>query len=294
MEQNTFNDASSTMEEQQNAQSVEGAKDTLDTTHAPATSDGLDTSVDGVNATNAGDVGAPNASLVGKKTSEAVATTEDAESAPNLWQELKKAKGLKGKVNRFFDLLERYPTIREMVMFLLFSVLVAVCQIASQALINYTFVYIPGCGAGTGFEWFIFKAETLAEFLGFMTAAVLGKVLTYVLNRKRTFRASNNLALSITLYFIISIIIMVLQTALPGWITDACKKAFAGSHGGAYPEGFVEYLINLTGTAAGGVMALILSFITNKFIVMRNWKKKAGGDAIETDTANNNGETNAE
>ena len=46
-------------------------------------------------------------------------------------------------------------------------------------------------------------------------------------------------------------------------------------------------MITLTGTAVGGITALVTSFLGNKFIVMRDWGKKktaAANEAAASDT----------
>ena len=111
--------------------------------------------------------------------------------------------------------------------------------------------------------------------------------MTYVLNRKKTFRATNNLALSVSLYVIVAVGITLLQTLIPGWITTPCFEAFRNSHNGAEATGFVAFMITLTGTAVGGITALVTSFLGNKFIVMRDWGKKktaAASEAAASDT----------
>ncbi len=200
---------------------------------------------------------------------------------------IKEQKGLKAKVKFFFDVLEKYPDVRQMVMFTLFSMLCGLCQMGSQFLLQYTLVYIPDLGPAAGkFQWFIFTGETRAEFIGFLVGAVVGQVMTYVLNRKKTFRATNNLALSVTLYVVVAVGITILQTLIPGWVTTPCFEAFRNSHNGADATGFVAFLITLTGTAVGGITALVTSFLGNKFIVMRDWGKKKS-KALASESADN-------
>ena len=201
--------------------------------------------------------------------------TSENEKKSNPLAEIKNQKGLKAKVKFFFEVLENYPDIRQMIMFTLFSMLSGLCQMVSQFLLQYTLVYVPELGPQAGkFQWFIFTGETRAEFIGFLVGSVIGQVMTYILNRKKTFRSTNNLALSITLYVVVAVVIIILQTLIPGWVTTPCFEAFRQSHSGAEATGFVGFMITLTGTAAGGMTALVTSFLGNKFIVMRDWGKK--------------------
>ena len=209
---------------------------------------------------------------------EAVASDlSDSEKKPGPFAGMKEQKGLKAKIKFFFDVLEKYPDVRQMVMFFLFSILCGAGQLITQFLLQYTLVYVPALGPGSGFKWFVFTGETKAEFIGFMAGAVVGQTMTYILNRKKTFRSTNNLAVSVTLYIIIAVAITIFQTLIPGWVTTPCFEAYRNANAGADPNGFVSLLITLTGTFAGGMTALVLSFIGNKFVVMRDWT----GDRIK-------------
>ena len=219
---------------------------------------------------------------------ESVTENTPAEEKKHPFAGIKEQKGLKAKIKFFFDVLEKYPDVRQMIMFTLLSMLCGLCQMGSQFLLQYTLVYIPDLGPAAGkFQWFIFTGETRAEFIGFLVGAVVGQVMTYILNRKKTFRATNNLALSVSLYVIVAVGITLLQTLIPGWITTPCFEAFRNSHNGAEATGFVAFMITLAGTAVSGITALVTSFLGNKFIVMRDWGKKkttAASEAAASDT----------
>ncbi len=204
------------------------------------------------------------------------------EKKPSPFAGMKDQKGLKAKVKYFFEILEKYPEVREMVMFMLFSMLCGLGQMGSQFLLQYTLVLIPDLQPS--FQWFVFTGESIAEFIGFMVGAIVGQTLTYILNRKKTFRATNNLALSIALYVIMAVGITILQTLIPGWITKPCFASYRANFG-QEATGIIEFLITLTGTAVGGIVALITSFLGNKFVVMRDWsgkKKKAANETVAT------------
>lgn len=191
--------------------------------------------------------------------------------AENTTEQSKSKKSIKALINY----IKTHEELRQMVMFFLFSLLCA----ASQTITQFVLKYAIGAANSEPFEWFIFKYQQekgLAEFIGFVCGAVIGQVMTFILNRKKTFKATNNVVIAGIMYAIIAIGIILLQTYLGGVITDACKATAAKN--GTATDGIVGLLITITGMAAGGLSALILSFLGNKYLVMRDWGKKKNTD----------------
>lgn len=191
--------------------------------------------------------------------------------AENATEQSKSKKSIKALINY----IKTHEELRQMVMFFLFSLLCA----ASQTITQFVLKYAIGAANSEPFEWFIFKYQQekgLAEFIGFVCGAVIGQVMTFILNRKKTFKATNNVVIAGIMYAIIAIGIILLQTYLGGVITDACKATAAKN--GTATDGIVGLLITITGMAAGGLSALILSFLGNKYLVMRDWGKKKNTD----------------
>lgn len=198
----------------------------------------------------------------------------DVENPAQQSKKVAKKKSLKALVKY----IKAHEELRQMVLFLLFSFLCAAAQTVTQFVLKYAI----GAANNAQFEWFLFKypyEKGLAEFIGFICGAIIGQVMTFVLNRKKTFKATNNVIIAGIMYAIIAICIILLQTYLGGVITDACKKAAVAN--GTNTEGIVGFLITLTGMAVGGICALVLSFLGNKYLVMRNWGKKKSAQQDE-------------
>lgn len=198
----------------------------------------------------------------------------DVENPIQQSNEVAKKKSLKALV----QYIKAHEELRQMVLFLLFSFLCAAAQTVTQFVLKYAI----GAANDAQFEWFLFKypyEKGLAEFIGFICGAIIGQVMTFVLNRKKTFKATNNVIIAGIMYAIIAICIILLQTYLGGVITDACNKAAVAN--GTNTEGIVGFLITLTGMAVGGICALVLSFLGNKYLVMRNWGKKKSAQQDE-------------
>lgn len=205
--------------------------------------------------------------------------TSNNEKKPNPLAEIKNVKGLKAKVKFFFEVLENYPDIRQMVMFTLFSMLCGLGQLSTTYILKYSLETIPSLNNGFFQKGliggiYLFNFPSTAEFIGFLCGSTVGQVLTFVLNRKKTFRATNNVVISAIMYAIMAVLITLIQTLVGGWVTAACQEAYKAAHSGIAATGFVGFLITFAGLATGGILALVLSFLGNKFLVMRDWGKK--------------------
>lgn len=192
---------------------------------------------------------------------------EETTTTPEETTEAPRKKGLKGLI----EYIKAHEDLRQMVLFVLFSMCCALCQTVTQFVLKYAI----GAFNKDPFDWFIFhypQEKGLAEFIGFLAGAVVGQVMTFVLNRKKTFKATNNVVVSGIMYAIIAVGIIILQTYLGLIVSSACTNAAIKN--GTSTEGIFGLLFTVTGMAVGGLVALVLSFLGNKFLVMRDWGKK--------------------
>ncbi|MDE5602275.1 MAG: GtrA family protein [Clostridia bacterium] len=170
-------------------------------------------------------------------------------------------------LQKFIAYLKEHEDMRQAVMFFLFSM---ICG-ASQMIITYALsagLKLESHLGGTRLDWFVFHYATQAEFIGFLVGSFVGQVLTFVLNRKKTFNVPDYVALRAVMYTIMAVLIIIMQTALGGAVTDACWSAKPDA------TGFLDFIFNLTGQAVAGIAALVVNFLGNKFFVMRDWGKK--------------------
>lgn len=192
----------------------------------------------------------------------------------------KKAKLPKG-LQKLVDKINANENVRQMVVFTLFSFICGGSQLI-LTLVLTQLKYAGGVlaepfkGIPVG-NFSIFGYETTAEFIGFLVGSITGQVLTFVLNRKKTFNCTNNVVISGIMYTILAVFIIFMQTLLGGAITSACYGAMPE------PSSFVGLLFNLAGQAVGGIAALVISFLGNKFLVMRNGgSKKATAETTDS------------
>ncbi len=200
-------------------------------------------------------------------------TADDSQTDAKPKKKIKLPKGLQNLV----DKIKANENLRQMIVFTLFSficggsqliitlVLPALLKLApADSVLNQRFY-----GFRLGVLDDVFGYPTTSDFIGFLIGSIVGQVLTFILNRKKTFNCTNNIVISGIMYVILAVTIIFVQTLLGSAIMTACM--------GAKPVAQTEFLYqiyNLTGQAVGGITALVMSFLGNKFLVMRNWGEK--------------------
>ena len=207
-----------------------------------------------------------NQEVVTEQTTETTETTDG---------KAKKKVKLPAWLQKLVDKIKSNEDVRQMVVFTLFSF---ICG-GSQLIITLVLPALLKLGGGVLTQRFygfdlgalkdVFGYPTTSDFIGFLIGSIVGQVLTFVLNRKKTFNCTNNIVISGIMYVILAVTIIFVQTLLGSAIMTACM--------GAKPVAQTEFLYqiyNLTGQAVGGITALVMSFMGNKFLVMRNWGEK--------------------
>lgn len=234
------------------------------------------------------DVEAPEAETAAEENAEVTTTdAENTEATDNQAQDeaddsqsdakpKKKIKLPKG-LQTLVDKIKANENLRQMIVFTLFSficggsqliitlVLPALLKLApADSVLNQRFY-----GFRIGALEDVFGYPTTSDFIGFLIGSIVGQVLTFVLNRKKTFNCTNNIVISGIMYVILAVTIIFVQTLLGSAIMTACMKAKPVAQ-----TEFLYQIYNLTGQAVGGITALVMSFLGNKFLVMRNWGEK--------------------
>ena len=115
------------------------------------------------------------------------------------------------------------------------------------------------------FSFGLFGEQTLSVFLSFLIANIAAKVISYILNRKKTFSAKNNLAFSITVYVIMCVSLIVVETIIGEPLANA-YHTFVRS----------EELCRTLSTVTYSVVDFVIVFLLEKFVIMNDnlFKKK--------------------
>lgn len=177
-------------------------------------------------------------------------------------------------------------TMLQLVLFIALSIIACVVQ---MLIINYLPMAIKDDRV---IDAWIFT-QPLNSLIGFLVGNVVAKLLSYFLNRKATFGARKHFAFSMTVYVILCVVLIIVETL----IGEPLKQAYLGVLGDPIrncgiaffandPEGWCNILSIITYSCAD----LIIVFIMNKLVIMNDhifdrWEKKKAAAADETAVA---------
>ncbi len=175
------------------------------------------------------------------------------------------------------------------VQFLLFIVMSLLAFAAQTVIVTFgddLFRMIPSIGTNEINAW-IFGQQQLAVFIAFLIGNVVAKVLSYILNRKKTFGAVNNLVFSMTVYTIMCVVLIIVETLIGAplgqWLAKTLPDGFWSILGTtqakelATPDWSSTIAMILYSTAD-----FLIVFLMEKFVIMNdNLFKKKGAEAAE-------------
>lgn len=161
------------------------------------------------------------------------------------------------------DYLIAHENIAQIIKYTIFSMLAFVVEYVS-----FTLLVLLLKNYDADAVWWIFRYTTenggTGAMIAFFVSVVLAQITAFIVNRKKTFKATNNLAFSIITYSIMVCGIIIFNT----WSGAAITEALSG----VIPNLTIcQYIGKLTGSFA----AFVITFIMSKFIIMRSPKPKS-------------------
>ena len=181
---------------------------------------------------------------------------------------------MKNLIAKLKDFLKTHENIRQLVMFTLFSLICFAIEYISFLILKLC-IKTPG-----DFKWFIFEYSDSAggkgAFIAFLVSNILAQIATFVLNRKKTFNATNNIIYAASMYAIMVIGIILLNTWLGGVIAKACVEG----------TGMSDDWGGLIGKFVGSFLSFVINFLMSKFVIMRSFGKKKAEEVSDTTASN--------
>ncbi len=184
------------------------------------------------------------------------------------------------------------------VQFLLFIVMSLVAFAAQIVIVTWgddLFNLIPAIN-GKEIDAWIFGVQPLAVFIAFLIGNIVAKVLSYILNRKKTFGAVNNLVFSMTVYAIMCVVLIIVETLIGSpfgkWLAETLPDGFWNVLGTsqaqelANPDWSSTIAMIIYSTAD-----FLIVFLMEKFVIMndnlfKNNKKNKYVDQANEEAAN--------
>jgi putative flippase GtrA len=165
--------------------------------------------------------------------------------------------------NKLKNFLATHESLTQLIKFTLFSIIAFAIEYISFAIVKASLKKI-----NQDTVWWIFKYSTneggLGAMIAFFVSNVLAQIATFVINRKKTFKATNNVVYSAIMYAIMVCCIIILNTWLGGALTKVLNKSIKSLTACQY-----------IGKLVGSFTSFVISFVMSKFVIMRSPKKKA-------------------
>ncbi len=173
----------------------------------------------------------------------------------------------------------RHANIWQIVKFTFISLIAFIAEFASMYALQY------GLESKLGdepFDWFIFHYDPgregafgTAGFIAMLVSKCIAEIISFTINRKKTFNANNNVVLSAAAYALTVIALILFTTWMAGELGDAI-----GPHIGADWGNTISKLL-------GSLVSWVVMFLMDKFVIMRKVDKDKNGAAEEKDGAEN-------
>ncbi len=166
------------------------------------------------------------------------------------------------KVKQF---LSKHANILQIIKFTLISLIAFVAEFASMYALQYGLKDIWG---DIDFHWFEFNyaagengAYGLAGFVAFLGSKCIAEIISFIVNRKKTFAANNNVVFSTIMYVITVVAIIILST----WLGGALGSVLGGEIGADFGNTIAKLI--------GSLLSWVIIFLMDKFVIMRKTYK---------------------
>lgn len=178
------------------------------------------------------------------------------------------------KIKRFFN---AHENIKQIVKFTLISCIAFIAEFASMYALQYG---LEGVCGDTEFKWFLFHyapgrtgAFGLAGFIAFLVSKCIAEVISFIINRKKTFNANNNVLFSAVMYVLTVIAVILLSTWLGGALGDLMGPSIGADAG------------NTISKLLGSFLSWVIMFLMDKFVIMRRVKDKEADESFAAEIA---------
>lgn len=173
--------------------------------------------------------------------------------------------------------LEDHKNIFQIIKFTLISLIAFIAEFASMYALQYG---LAGVYGDQEFRWFLFYyapgktgAYGLAGFIAFLGSKCIAEIISFIVNRKKTFEANNNVVFSAIMYVITVIAVILLSTWLGGALGDLLGPSIGADAG------------NTISKLVGSFLSWVIMFLMDKFVIMRKVDKGEKAEESVTEPA---------
>ena len=192
-------------------------------------------------------------------------TKNDASSSAASSQDNTKSKA-SAALDKGKAFMGRHNNIWQIIKFTFISLIAFIAEFASMYALQYGLEDTLG---DKPFDWFIFRYDPGSEgafgtagFIAMLVSKCIAEIISFTINRKKTFNANNNIVFSAIAYVLTVIALILFTTWMAGALGDAI-----GPHIGADWGNTISKLL-------GSFISWVVMFLMDKFIIMRKIDKK--------------------
>ena len=162
------------------------------------------------------------------------------------------------------------------IQFILFIIMSLAAFVVQFLIVQFGPAGLKLCGVDDAqkMDFWIFKGYTLAAFISFLVANTLAKIISYILNRKKTFNAVNNLVFSMTVYVIMCVTLIIVETIIGEPLANAYANLFANN------PAVAEWAPTMS-MITYSIADFLIVFLMEKFVIMNDNLFKKKGEAEE-------------
>lgn len=190
---------------------------------------------------------------------------------------------VKDKVVGFFKKKEKSEGEKTVVQAILFTLLSLVAFVSQIILVNVIPLIYKDT---TPINAWIFGEQAINAFVAFLISNAAAKIISYILNRKKTFAAVNNLAFSVTVYVVMCVVLIIVETLIGEPLAQGYFKLFG--------QKLSIELCRTISMITYSALDFVIVFLMEKFVIMNDklFTKKTDvateapeAEAVETEKA---------
>ena len=153
---------------------------------------------------------------------------------------------------------ENHKQLWQFVSYALVGLFISATEFVSFIILNFV-VFIRF--SDRPFSWWLFDYAVedggLKSFLSYAVTFAISQTINFIVQRKKTFKANNNVAKSAAMYVVMVIVLYCMQVYLPTVIRTPIARVFG------------EALGDILALAASMFCAMLIQFPLSKWVIMR-------------------------
>lgn len=173
-------------------------------------------------------------------------------------------------IERIHAHLRRNKTERQFVLFMFYGFFALIAELLARFGCDIAFKKLDFM-----LNIWPFPEQALGSFLAFMISNLLAKTISYVLNRKKTFQANNSAIWSGTVYALLCLVLLIIETIVGTPLQNKLYFLFGGRYNdpdfstvSALRPGLYQLCGTLSQIIYCSVDSVIM-FVMNKYVIMK-------------------------